>query len=372
MERGIEGALKGLCEKDWWKRKRALESLVSYPEEHYVESLERWLRDGEDALLRNASIEAFKALGKRALGTLRRLLKDEDEEVRMFAAIILGEAGEPEVMGDLVSALRDPSVNVRVSAAEALGKLGEERALDDLKGAAEDVPWVAMAALQAIGAIGGGKAEETLLSFLPKREYLIVTLGALEESGQERSLLRLKELVSDGEAGEQALVSAVAIARRLGKRLPPEYFSHSLGRVLEMVESNDPKTRNSAFIALTWAENINGIDLIIDGIEDEEVQEHALSGLLALGKKAVPSVVEALRASRHANRALLAKALSMAGENMALLQFADDYDPEVRAEVAIAMRGLKTSSAIGHLLKMLDDPYEEVREAARRSLDGRP
>jgi len=58
----------------------------------------------------------------------------------------------------------------------------------------------------------------------------------------------------------------------------------------------------------------------------------------------------------------------MIGEHKALLQFADDDDVEVRTEAALALGSLNMERATRALEKMLSDPYEEVRQAASRSL----
>ncbi len=59
----------------------------------------------------------------------------------------------------------------------------------------------------------------------------------------------------------------------------------------------------------------------------------------------------------------------MLGENEALLEFKKDENPEVRVEVALALGSVKSATYVRALLKMLSDPYEEVRLAARKSLD---
>jgi len=107
--------LGNLRDTDWWVRKETIGRLLDYPENMYLSDLEEWLRNGEDALLRNASMEVFKELGDRALGSLGRLLKDEDVDARIFAANVLGDIKEPTALGGLADALQDPDDNVRIA-----------------------------------------------------------------------------------------------------------------------------------------------------------------------------------------------------------------------------------------------------------------
>ena len=95
----IRVLLNNLKNSDWWVRKETIRKLLDYPENLYLSDLEEWLRNGEDALLRNASMETFKELGERALGSLVCLLRDEDVDVRIFAANVLGDIMKPAALG---------------------------------------------------------------------------------------------------------------------------------------------------------------------------------------------------------------------------------------------------------------------------------
>ena len=85
----IQEILNKLKDNNWWVRKNTIENLLAYPEDSYLSVLEEWLRNGDDALLRNAAMEAFRTLGERAVRPLISLLKDKDPDVRIFAANVL-------------------------------------------------------------------------------------------------------------------------------------------------------------------------------------------------------------------------------------------------------------------------------------------
>lgn len=354
---------------DWWTRKGAIEALLVHPGDECLCRLEEWLRNGEDALLRNASMEAYAALGARALESLRRLLRDGDEEMRIFAANLLGEIRDAKAFPDLVSAVRDPDLNVRTASVEALGKLADGRAVRVLAEIVEDEPWVTMAAIQALGEIGGAAAVGVLLPFLEKEEYRVIALDALGKAGSEVLFGPLKPFVGDEIAGPAAVNAIVNIALKPEAALNAGYFGEDVPRLIKFIGSPEREYSRAAFIALAWTEDERGLPYLLEGINSEELQECAIKGLIALGKSAVPAIVETLKNTAHANRVIFAKILSLMGENMALTQFADDEDHEVRTEVAIACGGLGAFLAGAFLSKMLDDPAEEVREAAARTLE---
>jgi HEAT repeat protein len=364
----IQEILNKLKDNNWWVRKNTIENLLAYPEDSYLSVLEEWLRNGDDALLRNAAMEAFRTLGGKAVRSLISLLKDEDSDVRVFAANILGDIKQGDSLNALIDSLNDSDINVRVASAEALGKIGDEMAVSSLANRLDDASWAAMACIEALGEIGGDKALSVLHKCLEKEEYHGITFAAIENAGDMHCIRRLTPYVDrEGEMRELALKAIVNIADREGTRPLPSYFISLVPLLMELQQSPMHELKKAAFIALSWSEDIRGLQYFIDAINSDDLQEYAIKGLMSLGKKAVPGIIDSFKKT-SGNRAILAKVLSMLGENHALLKFADDDDPEVRTEVALAIGALKTSKAKDILLILEQDEAEEVREAARLSL----
>jgi len=364
----IRDILESLKTSDWWKRKSSIEALISHHEDLYLDVLKEWLKNDDDALLRNASMEIYRALGRRSLKSLISLLKDEDSDVRVFAANILGDIKQGDSVNALIDSLNDSDINVRVASAEALGKIGDEMAVSSLANRLDDASWAAMACIEALGEIGGDKALSVLHKCLEKEEYHGITFAAIENAGDMHCIRRLTPYVDrEGEMRELALKAIVNIADREGTRPLPSYFTSLIPLLIDLQHSARPEFKKVAFIALCWSEDIRGLQYFIDAINSDDLQEYAIKGLMSLGKKAVPGIIDSFKKT-SGNRAILAKVLSMLGENHALLKFADDDDPEVRTEVALAIGALKTSQAKDILLILEQDEAEEVREAARLSL----
>ncbi|MBI4690631.1 MAG: HEAT repeat domain-containing protein [Nitrospirae bacterium] len=365
----IREVLNNLRADDWWVRKNTIENLLTYPEDSYLSIMEEWLRD-DDPLLRNAAMETYRALGNKAVKSLISLLEDRNPDVRIFAANVFGDIKDGSAIAALIAALNDTDVNVRIASAESLGKLGETKAIDPLARGVNDVPWVAMACIEAIGEIGGDKAVSVLCKCLEKEEYRGITFTAIEKAGDNHVIKHLTPFIDkEDELRELSLKAVVNIADREGKKPMPSYFMRLIPLLIEMQGSPHPELRRAAFIALSWAEDIRGLQYLIDALNDDELQEYAIKGIISIGKKAVPGIIDALKKTVGRNRAILADILFMMGEYKALIQFADDNDPEVRVEAAIAMGHIPSARTLEMLSKMLTDPEDEVRLAAQKMLE---
>jgi HEAT repeat protein len=151
------------------------------------------------------------------------LLKDESDRVRRAAVEALariepGEAPEPVRL-----ALADESPLVRISAANALGASSSPRAREDLARLAEDRdPWVRAAALRALGAhakrLGG--VDEALLSLIERASaddgpVAMAAVEALRAIGGETSVRIARQLLSRREA--ELVQAAVGCVVQHGK-----------------------------------------------------------------------------------------------------------------------------------------------------------
>jgi HEAT repeat protein len=373
--KGADGAveevrvlLKELAERDWWGRQEIICSLVARPGTEYLPYLEEGLRNHDDADIRNSAMEVYRALGPRAIPSLVSLVRDEDPEVRLFAVNILCEIRDKTALPLLTGALCDSDVNVRCAAAEALGSTGDPQAIRQLKEALTDEPWVAMAAVNALGQIGGARALNVLYDCLDKGIYPEVAMASIAKAGDPDSVKRLIPCFSEPALRTPALRAAIRIAERAGVRPRPEYFIGLVPMLIEMLGSRDEEMKQCAFIALSWSAEIVALPFLLEGARDHELQEFAIEGLLGIGKRAVCGIVDELKLSRGSHRPVLAKVLSMIGGGTALLQFAGDEDPEVRTEVALALASLDMERAVCTLHEMLSDEDEEVRLAAGRSI----
>ncbi len=364
----IKALLGNLKDHDWWVRKETAGKLLAYPEELYLSDLEKWLRNGEDAILRNASMETYTELGERALDPLIFFLRDEDSDIRILAANVLGDIKSPIALQALVRALQDPDDNVRIAAVEALGKTGDTKAVDPLTGLLGDGHWTAMAVIEALGRIGGMKALSELHKCLENPEYRGMACSALGKAGDRSSIEHLLPLMDQDDTIELVLQAVVCIAEREKVRLSPSRLSCNVDQLTDWLNSPRDEVRRAAFIALSWSEDPRGLPYFLKAFQDDLLLEYAVKGLLSLGGDAVPAIIKTMQQTCKKNKGMLAKVAAMAGANEALMPFAMDEDNEVRAEVALAIGRLRTPEAARVLQALSRDPVEEVQAAALISL----
>ncbi len=365
----IKSLLNDLSHEEWWVRDRAIKGLLNYPEEMYMDFIEEALKDHENDIVRNASMEFYIRLGQKASKSLLKLLNEDDHEIRIFAANLLGEIRDKAAVKPLIERLQDEDINVRMAAAEALGKIGDPLAVSALSGAIDDEPWVAMAAIRSLGEIGGDDALNALYRALEIREYRGITFEAIERSGDEKAIAFLTPFVDRDELRELAIKAIVNIADKKGIRIEPEYFIGILPVLIELQGSPHSEIREVSLKALSWMRDVKAIPYLLKAMEREELQDYAISGILNIGKKAIPEIMAALRDRDKPYRNILIRIMILFGEELALLQFHDDDDPEVRAEVALALGNVHTDESVNILSKLMNDEEEEVRLAAMKSLD---
>ena len=372
-----EFSLNHIGVKDPRARESVIERMLSAPEEVYIGALEAGIRSHDDRELRDASMHAYRKLGRKSLDSLLGLLADRmDWEARMFAATILGDiedGGDGRVLQGLIDAIKDPEENVRIAAIEAIGKIGHTGALAALSEAVGDAQWVSIAALDAMARIGGPDAFEMLCSNLESHANPGVIINVLAKINDLRAVRVLSPFLSrdDGAMRELALKSIVKICLQTGHRFSPEFFYPEVPFLAELSGSVRKETARCALIALSWSGDSRGVEIFLNTLGDEELREYAVSGLITVGRKGVPAIVDFMKAKTGENRRLCAVILSAIGEYEALAQFTSDKEPGVRAEAADALKYVDSRRAGKLLAELARDPDEEVRSAALESIQAR-
>lgn len=361
--------IQEIAGKDWWERKRLIELLLGRPEAEYIHVLETGVRNHENANVRNAAMEIYESLGRRGLPSIITLVRDPDHEVRLFAVNMLHQTELPESLPVLMDALNDEDVNVRIAAVEALGRIGDSTAIAALQKLLSDEPWVAMAAVAAIGEIGGDEAVEALSECLGNEQLEEIALEVLRRSGTSSAIGMLADHFESSADPDTTLRAIINIAEREKIRPHAGLFRKLLPHAAGMLQRSEPGLDRDAFIALCWSIDEAALPYMIKAIQIEDLQEYAIEGLLDLGDLAVSAIVAALTDTVGLHRLMLAKVLSMLGAHSELLRFAGDDDAEVRTEVALALADIGGEESVETLKALLDDRSEEVRLAARRSLD---
>lgn len=130
------------------------------------DQLVSYLRNDDDAVLRNAGLEILKMRGGRGFRVAMELLDDPDPDVALQAVLILDHLKNPRALEPLLRILSHDDPNLVQAAIVAIGHLGDSRAVPDLIPFLDTQPWLQMAAIEALGDLRCKEAVEPLTRLL--------------------------------------------------------------------------------------------------------------------------------------------------------------------------------------------------------------
>lgn len=133
---------------------------------------------------------------------LETLATTRDTAARMTAVAELGRSRDPKALDALLRALRDANRDVRWAAIEALGELGDRRAVQPLAQylrRKEAYRWGKRLVANALGALGGAEAVETLSTMLADPDPFVRRGAALAllRQGDPALLPRVSEVLRE-------------------------------------------------------------------------------------------------------------------------------------------------------------------------------
>ncbi|WP_211194179.1 HEAT repeat domain-containing protein [Pyxidicoccus fallax] len=363
--------------------------------------------------VRRAVVGALARMGTPAVAPLRDVLSHRrDSETRLAAAVEALVASSGDVEGALEPNAEDPNPAIVCDIAQVLGRRRSRRSvplLARLTVHADDN--VAVAAIEALGRIGGGAAVDALLGalgsgnffrifpaidvlgrcgdpivvpallgLLPDPFYALEVTRALGRTGQEAAVPALVGLLR---RGNDALVRAAAVAlvdiheaqvqrfggaRAVQAALRGDGDMALLGRRLaQALSSADTAEKVALSRLLGWVggqDAAAGLLKLLDG-PDPAVARAAAGALSDLGADADAQLLQALRDGDSARRRVL---LPLVGRRSAsvpeILLCLEDRDPSVRALAADTLSRIGAPGAVPALFERLVDEDPRVVQAA--------
>ena len=209
------------------------------------------------ALVRRAAVDALARLEPgTAAEPLRLALADEAATVRIAAAVALGSSASDAVIEDLQRLAEDDDPRVRAAAVRALGhRFGnaEDEARRSataltLEEALADEALVALAAVEALGEIGGEEAAGRVVALLerPEPELVREAVTCIGRHGEAEELDMLVPLVSHADWSVRAEAIQALADRGVVRAVPPilrrleteqdEFVRDAILRALERLE----------------------------------------------------------------------------------------------------------------------------------------
>ncbi len=416
-EKGCREAIPILVEllksKDVGIQEAAELSLRKIGGEEAVEALIPLLWD-EDAGIRNTALDILREIGIQGLDLIIDLLDDKDPDIRIFAADILGYCPNALVVNILCDVLQnDPDPNVRSQAAVGLGNIGFVEAIPCLEKALEDEEWVKFTVIESLKKIGKDTCAEVLLNYLGKGSELIdsAIIDALASMGKVRIVPTLLHKLDTANIGLRNKIIQ-ALVMLLGDKtlaiLDENQRDKFKNYLIEALSDDDEEVQRAALKGLSFLKDKTSFKDVFEFALrlDEETNEDLLNKTVEVLKSigVTDYLLDAAR-SKDEKRSLFAiRLLCKLDDKKALETLADIFwtqDRDIQREIVSALfqkngpslkeffinilkkhedgkvikaalrflgEKLRCKEAQEEIFKFLDHPYDDVKEAALKSL----
>ncbi|HEX2779700.1 MAG TPA: HEAT repeat domain-containing protein, partial [Gemmatimonadaceae bacterium] len=337
----------------------------------YAEALEPLLALAADPVdeVRRVAVEQLAHLeDQRALAAMSDALERGTPAVRAAAARALAHVPAPDALPRLLAACDDEDPWVRYYAARSAGRHAAADALPRLVALAttDPVPPVRMAAIDALGEIGGARAAAALVTLagdhdesiarqalealgaIDERDAVAVLVAAAESTDRERALIALRALARHRDA------AAVAVVERVAR------------------EGADAELRDAAVETLGTIGGEAAIAALVRLAADPRRGTSVVAALARQDEAQVEWIGRELRAADGSVRCILVEALGRMKHRAASALLAEAlHDPAVAvrfaAVQALGRRDLRDVEP-GLVAASRDDEDPTVRRAAQRAL----
>jgi HEAT repeat protein len=384
-----EAVLLALSDLDRPQRERAIEVAAQTADPDRLVGLIAT----EDAVRRNAALEALSRGGRRSVPALVRALNDPDPEVVMFAANTLGRTRDPTAIPYLVRVLRHGDVNVCQAAIESLGLLRASSTLDALDALLDSDAWLRFSVVHTIGEIGHPSSVRTLMALLDDKQLHDVAVHALGKIGGPDVIERLAPLLETSESRPQfvlcmnALVAAlaqvpdpaalkgipvwVALAESAERTVAPWLMELLRPMTDEEAGAIDQATKESAIELIRCLRLESCYPYLIAAGTDEELSDALLFAVADLGDVLAPHLIAALEHQDWHVRLLACRGLAATMPGRCpdgVVRLLTDVEDEVRTAAVHALARLHQTEALEQMIGRLNDPSRSVRGSAAEAL----
>lgn len=337
-------------------------------------------RDNEGRIA--ATVDALAALAADADGALRTLAADPGSDAAVLADVaqILGRRRTSAAVDVVVALTRHADDNVAVAAIEALGRIGGRTAIDSLIEAVLSGNFFrAFPAIDVLGRSGDPRAVAPLTSLLQQPMYTAETARALGRTGDATAAEPLLALVSKSHNATVIRVAAVALAE-LHQRHRERYGSEEVvdahlkqqldrgalvRQLIRALGEGDTAERAAICFLLGVLGDPSAaptLTALLDG--PAQVMEAATGALRALGPRAEEDILNGIRAGGAAQRRALLPFVSSSAGAPDVVACLDDEDPDVRVLACEALARIGDAKVVAALFPLLAESDARVNYAA--------
>ncbi len=376
---GVHGLLAMLDDPSWSVRRAVVAALAAAGTSAVAPLVDvlRTRRDDEARIA--ATVDALSALTGDCDSALVELTAGAPAAVLADVAQILGRRRTSTGVQALVALTRHDDDNVAVAAMEALGRIGGRAAVDSLVDAVGSGSFFrTFPAIDVLGRSGDPRAVAPLTALLDDRQYAAEAARALGRTGELAAVAPLmKFLVRAGNATVR--VASLALRdlhsrhrERFGRDDAIDLAIHGVGvdaggvrQLTRALAEGDP-TEKAAICFVLGALHDPSTAPVLTGLLDAapEVADAAASALRRLGPEAEDQILAGIRDGNISSRRALLPLVTRVSGTREIAQCLSDADPDVRAAACEALARMGVTAVVGALFPLLADSNARVSYAA--------
>jgi HEAT repeat protein len=377
---GVGDLLRALGDRSWTVRRAVVAALGSMGDDA-VPALIETLRDARrDETVIAATVDSLVVSTGDVETALAALAASAVPVVLADVAQILGRRRRPGAAALLMALAEHPADNVAVAAIEALGRVGGRAAVQSLVAAVRSGSFFrAFPAIDVLGRSGDPRAVPALARLLGSSRYGLEAARALGSTGDRGAVGSLAPLLL-GPSSSEVRVAAMALAElvdRFGQRhgvtAPVEEalreeadVPEATRRIGQVLPDASASERSAAAVVLGMLRDPAGVELLTGmlGDADERVASAAARALRQVGRRFEDNLVELVRTGDAARRKLLFPLLRQRASAATVAPYLGDEDPELRVAACEALARLGDPTPVPALYGLLEDANPGVVQAA--------
>ncbi len=379
-QRGDARALMPLLDDPNWATRRAVVAALAGAGAASLAPLCDALQNARDSEGRIAAVvDALSAATADPTPLLTAMIPGADPAVLADIAQILGRRRNVEALPTVAALSRHQNDNVAVAAIEALGRIGGRAAVDSLVDAVKSGNFFRVfPAIDVLGRSGDPRAVEPLTALLGEAAYAAEAARALGRTGDVAAVAPLIRYVCG--ASEAAVRLGAEALSELHQRYRDRFddagpveasikagagragFSRHLVRALP---EGDPNEQAAICFVLGLVQDpstTSALTALLDG--PPLVAAAAAAALGGLAQQGAEHVLEAIRTGPPDHRKALLPYVSDGCSAADVLDCLRDEDPDVRVLACEALARMGAAGEVAALFPLLGDPDTRVSYAA--------
>jgi HEAT repeat protein len=376
---GVDELLASLADPSWTVRRAGIAGLASLGDDA-VGPLCAWLCEqrSEERSIAATVTALATSIGGSATAAVIALLTDPRPAIAADAAHILGRRRASEAAPMLARSIAHRDDNVAVAAIEALGAIGAHLAIDELIEVIRGRNFFrTFAALQVLARSGDPRAVGPLAKLLDDPAYRVEAARALGRTGSSQAIAPLASLIPHGEPPivrlvALALADLVACAEWNGAvgqvgQLLQAFVAPSLAAFAGVLDTTDRAEREALTFMLGRIGDASVMPVLAQLLDDPGLHATATDAIQRIARADHAAQLAALAGTAAACIAVLPAVTSReaAARVRALL---GHEDTEIRARACDALARIGDPTAVPELFAALGDPNPRVALAATAAI----